>query len=48
MLLDCGTWSGDMLLCSYYPGICRAGFYCSYFAPDTDIIIYMSPDIVKF
>lgn len=23
-----------MLLCSYYPGVGRAGFHCSYFAPD--------------
>ena len=23
-----------MLLCLYYPGVHRAGFYCSYFAPD--------------
>lgn len=25
---------GDMLLCLYYPGVHRAGFCYSYFAPD--------------
>lgn len=36
---------GDLLLCSYYLGVRRVGFYCSYFAPD--IVKFACSKVIK-